>query len=604
MAAGSGISEIKCIASGFTLDKFLSLSTYCFKSIGLPLAIASGLSVGKEGPSVHYATCVGSIISKLFATKILKAEQKNIWFRNILVASSAAGVAVAFGSPMGGVLFGVEEISNLFKLSTMWESYYCSLIAVATLQFIDPFRTGQVVLFEVTFDQDWHFFEIPVYILLGIFGGVYGIIVAKFNIKAVSFRKKYLTNIYLKEVATLAIITASISYFNVFLRMDMTESMQSLFLECGAASHNRICNLRSTSAATSAILSLLLATGIRMIFTIFTYGCKVPAGIFVPSMATGATFGRALGIMLQLWREGNPHSSYFTSGCLADNPSCITPGVYAFIGAGACLSGITHLTICVVVIMFELTGALKYIIPTMITVAVTKLINDKWGNGGIADQMIVFNGLPFIDPHEEHDFHEHPVSDAMTISVVSLPLEGLNYAKLKLILEKTEYQHFPIIQSASKPLIKGYITRENITTVSEKYMDDLRPDVECIFDHESLYQEQGILNFTEAVNKAPLTVNASTALENVMELFYKLGPRCLLVESDGVLQGLITRKDILKYEYYLHHNDREDVELAREQAFSNQERAWNIIQRVDEYITVKSRTLKAMVNGERRYTRL
>lgn len=602
LAAGSGISEIKCIASGFTLKKFLSFATYSLKSIGLPLAIASGLSVGKEGPSVHYAVCIGSVISKLFARKVLKTHQKNVWFRNILVAASGAGVAVAFGSPMGGVLFSVEEISNMFKLSTMWESYYCSLIAVATLQFFDPFRTGQVVLFEVIFDQDWHFFEIPIYIILGIFGGIYGIVVAKFNIKAVSFRKKYLGQRYLKEVAVLAIITASISYFNDFLRMDMTESMQFLFQECDEHPHHNICNLESKPEAAKAIFSLLWATVLRMIFTVFTYGCKVPAGIFVPSMATGATFGRALGIIFQLWRQNNPESSYFTSGCLVDNKQCITPGVYAFLGAGACLSGITHLTVCVVVIMFELTGALKYIIPTMITVATTKIINDKWGKGGIADQMIVFNGLPFIDPHEEHNFFGHPVSDAMTIKVVSLPLQGVTYGQLMAILKETDFQHFPIIQSASKPLIKGYIRREDLINVIERFAGDPLTDTPCIFDNDSL-SEDDILNFTDAVNTAPLTVNVHVPTEHVLDIFHKLGPGCLLVESDGLLQGLITRKDVLKYEYVLHHIDHDESIRIREQTFKYQEQAWEFISRIenslmDKVYMVRNRLFK------RRYSRI
>lgn len=71
-AAGSGISEIKCIISGFVMDGFLGWPTLFIKSLGLPLAIAAGLSVGKEGPSVHYAVCVGNSIAKLI-TKYKKS---------------------------------------------------------------------------------------------------------------------------------------------------------------------------------------------------------------------------------------------------------------------------------------------------------------------------------------------------------------------------------------------------------------------------------------------------------------------------------------------------------------------------------------------------
>lgn len=108
-AAGSGISEIKCIIAGFIMKGFLGSWTLLIKSVCLPLAIASGLSVGKEGPSVHYAVCTGNVISRFFD----KYRRNAAKTREILTACAAAGVAVAFGSPIGGVLFSLEVINIL-----------------------------------------------------------------------------------------------------------------------------------------------------------------------------------------------------------------------------------------------------------------------------------------------------------------------------------------------------------------------------------------------------------------------------------------------------------------------------------------------------------
>lgn len=113
------------------------------------------------------------------------------------------------------------------------------------------------------------------------------------------------------------------------------------------------------------VISLAFATIMRTFLVIISYGCKVPAGIFVPSMAIGASFGRTVGILVQALHEAFPHSRFFAA-CKPD-VRCITPGTYAFLGAGAALSGIMHITVSVVVIMFELTGALPYILPTMVS---------------------------------------------------------------------------------------------------------------------------------------------------------------------------------------------------------------------------------------------
>jgi H+/Cl- antiporter ClcA len=94
---------------------FLSFWTLLIKSICLPLAIASGLSVGKEGPSVHYAVCTGNVISRFFG----KYKRNAAKTREILSACAAAGVAVAFGSPIGGVLFSLEVGSPISLVSWM-----------------------------------------------------------------------------------------------------------------------------------------------------------------------------------------------------------------------------------------------------------------------------------------------------------------------------------------------------------------------------------------------------------------------------------------------------------------------------------------------------
>lgn len=135
-AAGSGIPEIKTILSGFVIHGYLGGWTLLTKSAGLALSVGSGLSLGKEGPLVHMSSCVGNIVSRMFLKfecnegelfsllvwsstqqRLMKTAAKR---REVLSAACAAGVAVAFGAPVGGVLFSLEEVSYYFPPKVMW----------------------------------------------------------------------------------------------------------------------------------------------------------------------------------------------------------------------------------------------------------------------------------------------------------------------------------------------------------------------------------------------------------------------------------------------------------------------------------------------------
>lgn len=558
-AAGSGISEIKCILAGFVMQRFLGFATLIIKSVTLPLAIASGLSVGKEGPSVHVACCIGNLVAGFFK-KISRSQGK---MREIITAASAAGVAVAFGSPIGGVLFAIEEMSHVYSTRAMWKSFFCALMATMTLSAMNPFRTGKLVLFQVTYDRDWHFFEIFFYVILGVFGGFYGAFVIKFNLQVAAFRRKYLGDHGVTEAVTLATLTAMIGYFNRFLRIDMTSSMAMLFREC----EGDIDNLCQTSAQWRIANSLILATVIRTGLVVVTYGCKVPAGIFVPSMAIGATFGRTVGIFVKAMYTAYPKSGIFAV-CKPDIP-CITPGTYAFLGAAASLSGVMRITVSVVVIMFELTGALNYILPTMIVLLVTKAVGDFLGTNGIADETISFNGYPYLGK-ENHTFNVS-VSSVMRTEIQTLTEFGMSIFDIENVLELTDVKGFPIISSKDVPTIVGYIGRTELRYVLDRAQKtEIQQDTQCIFSpfsrevteddvpsfglgedfattpfFESAWSDG--LHFWPWINPTPMTTSPELPLQIVTQLFKRMGPRVILVEARGALVGLVTVKDVLRF---------------------------------------------------------
>ncbi|KAK4985763.1 glycerol ethanol, ferric requiring protein [Elasticomyces elasticus] len=467
---------------------------------------------------------------------------------------------------------------------------------------MNPFRTGQLVMFQVKYDRDWHFFEIVFYIIIGVFGGLYGAFVIKWNLRAQAFRKKYLSRYAILEATLLATFTAVLCYPNMFLRIDMTESMEILFLECkGGHDYDELCDKKNRLSMT---MSLAIATILRVFLVIISYGCKVPAGIFVPSMAIGASFGRMVGILVQALHESFPGSKFFAA-CEPDVP-CITPGTYAFLGAGAALSGIMHITVSVVVIMFELTGALTYILPTMIVVGVTKAVGDRFGKGGIADRMIWFNGFPFLDNKEGHTFGV-PVSQVMTTQLKTLPAAGLQVRDIEQILAESKYSGFPIVSDSTSKSLLGYIGRTELRYAIDRArkeqmaplhatctfsasasrtpsLSSATPVSAQTFDNIPSTASQTAVDLSRLVDLTPLTVHPRLPLETVMELFKKMGPRVILTEYRGRLMGLVTVKDCLKYQFKAEalENPRDESRLDEQQ-----ERLWALVKGVANWVVRK-----------------
>lgn len=423
--SGSGISEIKCILSGFVIHGYLGYWTLFTKSVGLTLSVASGLSLGKEGPFVHIASCVGNIVSRFFS----KYERNEAKRREILSCACAAGVAVAFGAPVGGVLFSFEEVSYYFPSKVMFRTFFCAMIAAAVLRFLDPFGTGKIVLFQVSYDRDWQFQEMPFFVLLGIFGGLYGAIFTKLNIlwsKKVR-AKTWLATHPLWEVVAVTALTVSLSFLNGYTKMGGPELITDLFSECHEhESLDGLC-VSSASDIKPLLTNIAWAMIIRGSLTIITFGIKLPAGIFIPSLAVGACFGRIVGLAVQYMQWTRPDLSFF-SWCSASESqgACIVPGIYAMVGAAATLSGVTRTTVSLAVIMFELTGTLTYSIPVMISVLVARTIADALEHKGIYDLVLEFSGLPYLDSKISYTWQGVSVSDAMDTGIEFISLEQKN----------------------------------------------------------------------------------------------------------------------------------------------------------------------------------
>jgi chloride channel 3/4/5 len=95
----------------------------------------------------------------------------------------------------------------------------------------------------------------------------------------------------------------------------------------------------SSSQAKNVIQAIAIAMVVKGALTVITFGIKLPAGIFIPSLGVGACAGRIMGILVQYNRYHHPDSRFFAA-CGGDL-NCVIPGLYAMVGAAATLSGVT-----------------------------------------------------------------------------------------------------------------------------------------------------------------------------------------------------------------------------------------------------------------------
>ncbi|KAL9631883.1 MAG: hypothetical protein Q9204_004027, partial [Flavoplaca sp. TL-2023a] len=379
LAAGSGIPEIKTILSGFVIPHFLDLKVLVIKAIGAVFAVATGMCLGKEGPFVHIATCVAYLVGMLFP----KYNENGRKMRELLSAGCSAGLSVAFGAPIGGVLFSYEEISTYFPRKVLWRAFLCSLFAAMVLKALNPTGTGKLVLFETNYGISYSPVHYLVFVLLGIAGGLFGGVFCKANFWwSKTFRKYTIISRHpVFEVFLVVLATGLLQYPNPMTREPGDVIIKNLLVDCRGESEAWVCQQEAKDGNPKFLGWLVYGTLVKLVLTIITFGCKVPSGIIIPALDAGAFFGRLVGQWI----------------------TTISPGIFAMVGAAAFLAGVSRMTISLCVIMFELTGELEYIVPHMIAILVAKWVADALEKDGVYDLAQAVLGHPFLDA--DHAMH-------------------------------------------------------------------------------------------------------------------------------------------------------------------------------------------------------
>ncbi|XP_029365139.1 H(+)/Cl(-) exchange transporter 7 isoform X3 [Echeneis naucrates] len=609
IAAGSGIPQIKCYLNGIKIPRVVRLKTLVVKVCGVICSVVGGLAVGKEGPMIHSGAVVAAGVSQGRSTslkkdfKIFEYFRRDTEKRDFVSAGAAAGVSAAFGAPVGGVLFSLEEGASFWNQMLTWRIFFASMISTFTLNFflsIYHKNTGDLsspgLINFGRFEGDsvaYNLYEIPLFILMGAIGGLLGALFNILNYWLTIFRIRYVHRpcLQVMEAMLVAAVTATVSFTMIYFSNDCQPlgpehaEEYPLQLFCADGEYNSMAtaffntpersvrSLFHNQAGTYNPLTLGLFTLTYFFLACWTYGLAVSAGVFIPSLLIGAAWGRLFGILL----------AYITPNSAA---KWADPGKYALIGAAAQLGGIVRMTLSLTVIMVEATGNVTYGFPIMLVLMTAKIVGDYIVEG-LYDIHIKLQSVPFL--HWEAPATSHWLTAR---EVMSSPVTCLNrIEKVGTIVDtlsntSTKHNGFPVVVQVlgnEEPAkLCGLILRSQLIvllkhkvfvelarsrlTHRKLQLKDFRdayprfPPIQSI--HVSQDERECMMDLTEFMNPTPYTVPQETSLPRVFKLFRALGLRHLVVVDDeNRVVGLVTRKDLARY--HLGKHGLEELQLAQ-----------------------------------------
>ncbi|XP_012241752.1 chloride channel protein 2 isoform X3 [Bombus vosnesenskii] len=479
---GSGIPEMKTILRGVALKEYLTFRTLVAKVIGLTATLGSGLPLGKEGPFVHIASIVATLLSKLVTSfqGIYENESRNC---EMLAAACAVGVAACFAAPIGGVLFSIEVTTVYFAVRNYWRGFFAAVCGATMFRLLAIwFQREETItaMFATNFTMDFPFDpqELFVFALIGVGSGLGGAFYVWLHRQYVIFmRKNKSMNSFLQKNRFLypgivSLIVSSVSFplgLGQFMAGDLNthDQVYGLFTnftwtkqELGVEEMNMVKHW--STIYTDVFIGLISFVAFTFIFSIISSTVPVPSGIFIPVFKIGAALGRAVGEAMALWfPNGVRYGGIITP---------IVPGGYATVGAAAFSGAVTH-TISVSVIVFEMTGQITHIVPIMIAVLISNAIAALL-QPSIYDSIILIKKLPYLPdllPSSSGMYNVY-VEDFMVRDVKNI-WHGITYQKLKEILkENRKLRGFPLVDNPDSMILLGSIQRLELIKLIEKHI--------------------------------------------------------------------------------------------------------------------------------------
>lgn len=338
---GSGIPFVKMVMA--RMGNITRVRTIVVKFLAGVAGIGTGLSLGREGPSVQLGAGAGALVGKIF--KMKGTDQGKL-----IAAGAGSAIGATFNAPIAGTIFVLEELVNKFSASLLFPV----LVATVTASSVARHFLGNNPSFTIPYiPHDLSFEGISVCIILGIVAGFLGVAFAKIIYKNNEFFEK------MDKIPNW--LKPAIAGFGI--------GVIGLFIPYVLGSGNLSVDLLLQHKLALSVVVLVFA--VKFFVTPFCFGSGAAGGIFLPMLMLGSFLGY---IVASIFNMFGFH---------------VDVVVMAMIGMGAFLASVARTPITAVVMVFEMTAGYTHILPIMLSAAIADLIAEKLNHRPIYASLIV-----------------------------------------------------------------------------------------------------------------------------------------------------------------------------------------------------------------------
>jgi CIC family chloride channel protein len=376
-ARGSGVPQTK--AALFAREGFISLRTVLGKFLCTSATLASGIPLGREGPSVQVGGGIASVLGRRMGLRPEKVKA-------LIPVGAAAAIAAAFNTPLAAVLFSLEEIMGDLHAPVLGSA----VLASATSWMVLRLSLGNNPLFKVPQYQLVHPLELAVYAVLGVAGGLLSAVFSKLLL---GMRERFLRlpkrTLWFQPVAG-GLLVGLLGWF-------VPQVLGVGYGYVGDALNGRM-----------ALNLMLVLVVLKLLAVTTSYASGNAGGIFGPALFLGAMLGGSVGTAAHRLLPAYTASA----------------GAYALVGMGAVFAGIVRAPMTSVLIIFEMTRDYAVIVPLMIANLVSLFLASRLQRQPIYEALAVQDGihLPSSDSRQRQGLRRvkrvmRPVSDMFAAEI-------------------------------------------------------------------------------------------------------------------------------------------------------------------------------------------